>query len=153
MRPGGNAYNQRAVLAAHEHRDLQAVYFYTRSLAVPQPFSIARENLVQLFEKVRQEHAKLAPGGANSRAAKNPSAGWKLPELSKIVQTRFLHLQGAGLPALIIKNERLRFSMRRLENRCRRLIFSLLHTTGCIRAGNKPKTPCRMLSREGRKLC
>ena len=77
-----------------EHRELQAVYYYTRSLAVAQPFSIARENLIQLFEKVRQEHAKLAPG--NSRiGAKNPFAGWKLPELSKIVHLRFLHLQGA----------------------------------------------------------
>ena len=92
---GGNAYNQRAVLAAHGGRDLQAVYFYTRSLAVAQPFSIARENLVQLFEKVRQEHAKLAPG-SKSRGFKNPNSGWKLPELNQIVQTRFLHLQGCS---------------------------------------------------------
>ena len=90
---GGNAYNQRAVLAAHEERSLQAVYFYVRSLAVASPFSIAKQNLVQLFEKVRVEHGKLPPPSQN-RAAQRPASGWKLPELTKVVQTRFLHLQG-----------------------------------------------------------
>ena len=49
---GGNAYNQRAVLAAQDGRDLQAVYYYFRSLGVPSPFLVAKENLIQLFEKV-----------------------------------------------------------------------------------------------------
>jgi len=42
------------VLAAQDGRDLQAVYYYFRSLGVPSPFHVAKENLIQLFEKVGQ---------------------------------------------------------------------------------------------------
>ena len=81
------------MLAAHDGRDLQAVYHYVRSLTVASPFSIAKQNLVELFEKVRAEHGKLPPP-AQGKASQRPAAGWKLPELSKVVQIRFLHLQG-----------------------------------------------------------
>ena len=51
---GGNAHNQLAVLATYRNDELSAVYHYFRSLAVAEPFLIARENLLLLFEQNRQ---------------------------------------------------------------------------------------------------
>lgn len=98
---GGNAYNQRAVLAGYEKNDLQAIYYYVRSLAVASaPFLIAKENLRQQFELVRQSHQRLsseqpAPGAARSLH------GRKLVDLTRSVEIGFLHLQGKSpIPAL-----------------------------------------------------
>lgn len=51
---GGNAHNQLAVLATYLADDRSAVYHYFRSLAVTEPFLIARENLLLLFEQNRK---------------------------------------------------------------------------------------------------
>ncbi len=48
---GGNAHNQLAVLATYRDDERSAVYHYFRSLAVAEPFLIARENLLLLFEQ------------------------------------------------------------------------------------------------------
>lgn len=90
---GGNAYNQRAVLAAYAAHELDAVYGYIRSLSVAIPFTIARENLNQLFEQIRQRHQKL-PERSASRTGPRSLRGCKLPELMRSVETRFLHLHG-----------------------------------------------------------
>lgn len=89
---GGNAFNQRAVLAGYEKRDLAAVYHYFRSLSVAAPFTVARENLRQLFEQLRRRQRKL-PSAEEGRAPRSLH-GWKLPELVEAVELRFLHLQG-----------------------------------------------------------
>ena len=51
---GGNAHNQLAVLATYRNDELSAVYHYVWSLAVAEPFLIARENLLLLFEQNRK---------------------------------------------------------------------------------------------------
>lgn len=51
---GGNAHNQLAVLATYLANERSAVYHYFRSLAVIEPFLIARENLLLLFEQNRK---------------------------------------------------------------------------------------------------
>ncbi|KAK9847606.1 hypothetical protein WJX84_003357 [Apatococcus fuscideae] len=52
---GGNAFNQLAVLSLQAREEAAAVHFYFRSLAVAQPFPMARENLIMLFEGTRQK--------------------------------------------------------------------------------------------------
>ena len=93
---GGNAYNQRAVLAMYETRELEAVYNYFRSLGVTSPFTIAKENVNQLFEQVRQRQKGLPPP-ALGRGSHKPTTSWKLPDLMRTVETRFLHLHGEAL--------------------------------------------------------
>ncbi|KAK9817739.1 hypothetical protein WJX72_001469 [[Myrmecia] bisecta] len=73
---GGNSYNQLAVLATYTDNELGAVYHYFRSLAVPLPFLIARENLNLLFEQTRAKHAKLT---ASQRPGRGGGAREKLP--------------------------------------------------------------------------
>ena len=58
---GGNAHNQLAVLATYLADDRSAVYHYFRSLAVTEPFLIARENLLLLFEQNRKRCAQASP--------------------------------------------------------------------------------------------
>lgn len=69
----GNAHNQLAVLATYNSstkddpllvpyalNEMEAIYRYFRSLAVPEkPFSSARENLINLFEKNRLRFLQL----------------------------------------------------------------------------------------------
>lgn len=56
---GGNAHNQLAVLSTYLGDDRGAVYRYFRSLAVEEPFMIARENLLLLFEQNRRRWATV----------------------------------------------------------------------------------------------
>ncbi|KAK1386573.1 DNA/RNA-binding domain [Heracleum sosnowskyi] len=55
----GNPHHQLAILASYSGDDLVAVYRYFRSLAVDNPFSTARENLIIAFEKNRQSYSQL----------------------------------------------------------------------------------------------
>lgn len=57
----GNPYNQMAVMSYYTGDELRAVYCYFRSLAVAQPFSTARENLLMLFEKNRTRYISNTP--------------------------------------------------------------------------------------------
>ena len=59
---GGNAHNQLAVLATYLADERGAVYHYFRSLAVEEPFLIARENLLLLFEQNRKRWARPPTG-------------------------------------------------------------------------------------------
>ena len=51
---GGNSFNQLAVLATYHEAELPAVAHYFRSLACARPFTVARENLLLLFEHNRE---------------------------------------------------------------------------------------------------
>ncbi|KAL1821006.1 hypothetical protein ACET3Z_015875 [Daucus carota] len=55
----GNPHHQLAILASYSGDELVAVYRYFRSLAVDNPFSTARENLIIAFEKNRQIYSQL----------------------------------------------------------------------------------------------
>eukprot|EP00252_Welwitschia_mirabilis_P011770 TRINITY_DN2618_c0_g1_i1.p1 TRINITY_DN2618_c0_g1~~TRINITY_DN2618_c0_g1_i1.p1 ORF type:complete len:1126 (-),score=267.15 TRINITY_DN2618_c0_g1_i1:602-3979(-) len=55
----GNPHHQLAILATYAGDELVAVYRYFRSLAVESPFSTARDNLVLIFEKNRQNYSQL----------------------------------------------------------------------------------------------
>ncbi|GFY84661.1 telomerase activating protein Est1 [Actinidia rufa] len=55
----GNPHHQLAILASYSGDELVAVYRYFRSLAVENPFSTARDNLIIAFEKNRQSYSQL----------------------------------------------------------------------------------------------
>ncbi|XP_031385578.1 protein SMG7 [Punica granatum] len=57
----GNPHHQLAILASYSGDDFLTVYRYFRSLAVDNPCSTARDNLIVAFEKNRQSFAQL-PG-------------------------------------------------------------------------------------------
>ncbi len=107
---GGNSFNQLAVLATYTEAHLPAVYYYYRSLAVAQPFQVARENLLLLFEQNRVQYEQLGGssgqggGGRASRGRgrhRGPAAQQQqkprvpiaalLPKLT----TRFVRVHGA----------------------------------------------------------
>ena len=52
----GRPYNQLALLAVHTRRKLDAIYYYTRSLAtLGNPILTARESLIALFDDARRK--------------------------------------------------------------------------------------------------
>ncbi|XVF69492.1 hypothetical protein PTKIN_Ptkin11bG0086600 [Pterospermum kingtungense] len=55
----GNPHHQLAILASYSGDELVAVYRYFRSLAVDNPFSTARDNLIVAFEKNRHNYSQL----------------------------------------------------------------------------------------------
>lgn len=55
----GNPHHQLAIVATYSGDDVVAVYRYFRSLAVDNPFSTARENLIVAFEKNRKSYSQL----------------------------------------------------------------------------------------------
>ncbi|GMP97761.1 hypothetical protein CsSME_00045897 [Camellia sinensis var. sinensis] len=55
----GNPHHQLAILASYSGDELLTIYRYFRSLAVDNPFSTARDNLIIAFEKNRQNHSQL----------------------------------------------------------------------------------------------
>lgn len=63
---GGNPHHQLAILASYSGDVLLTVYLYFRSLAVDNPFTTARDNLIIAFEKNRQSYCQLL---ADSKAA------------------------------------------------------------------------------------
>ncbi|XP_062014947.1 nonsense-mediated mRNA decay factor SMG7 [Rosa rugosa] len=65
----GNPHHQLAILASYSGDELVTVYRYFRSLAVDNPFSTARDNLIVAFEKNRQSYSQLS-GNANASALK-----------------------------------------------------------------------------------
>ncbi|XP_020579368.1 protein SMG7 [Phalaenopsis equestris] len=72
----GNPHHQLAILASYSNDDFVTTYRYFRSLAVDNPFSTARDNLIIAFEKNRQRVAQL-PGAktATSNVLPPRSAG------------------------------------------------------------------------------
>ncbi|KAG8087108.1 hypothetical protein GUJ93_ZPchr0010g10365 [Zizania palustris] len=57
----GNPHHQLAILASYSGDEVTAIYRYFRSLAVDNPFSAARENLILAFDKNHEIYAHL-PG-------------------------------------------------------------------------------------------
>lgn len=55
----GNPHHQLAIVATYSGDEVVAVYRYFRSLAVDNPFSTARENLIVAFEKNRKSYSQL----------------------------------------------------------------------------------------------
>ncbi|KAL3747559.1 hypothetical protein ACJRO7_016365 [Eucalyptus globulus] len=55
----GNPHHQLAILASYSGDDLVTIYRYFRSLAVDNPCSTARDNLIVAFEKNRQSYSQL----------------------------------------------------------------------------------------------
>ncbi|XP_028127386.1 protein SMG7-like isoform X1 [Camellia sinensis] len=55
----GNPHHQLAILASYSGDELLTIYRYFRSLAVDNPFSTARDNLIIAFEKNRQNYSQL----------------------------------------------------------------------------------------------
>ncbi|PKA62439.1 Protein SMG7 [Apostasia shenzhenica] len=116
----GNPHHQLAILASYSSDDLVTVYRYFRSLAVDNPFSTARDNLIIAFEKNRQKVAQLTNSNAASSNAMslrstgrgrgrvnakllskdgNTEASMKeqvrsLPEIFKAFSIRFVRLHG-----------------------------------------------------------
>ncbi|CAN4109309.1 unnamed protein product [Withania somnifera] len=73
----GNPHHQLAILASYSGDELVAIYRYFRSLAVENPFTTARDNLIIAFEKNRQCYSQL-PGDAkvsSIKAAPSRTAG------------------------------------------------------------------------------
>ena len=50
----GNPFNQLAVIATYRDEDMDAVYYYFRSIAVRMPFMTAEENLNLIFQKTKR---------------------------------------------------------------------------------------------------
>lgn len=55
----GNPHHQLAIVASYSGDELVSIYRYFRSLAVDNPFTTARENLIIAFEKNRQSYSQL----------------------------------------------------------------------------------------------
>ncbi|GMP97763.1 hypothetical protein CsSME_00045897 [Camellia sinensis var. sinensis] len=55
----GNPHHQLAILASYSGDELLTIYRYFRSLAVDNPFSTARDNLIIAFEKVSMCYVEL----------------------------------------------------------------------------------------------
>ncbi|XVF04847.1 hypothetical protein REPUB_Repub05bG0120600 [Reevesia pubescens] len=68
----GNPHHQLAILASYSGDELLAVYRYFRSLAVDNPFSTARDNLIVAFEKNRHNYSQL-PGDVKTSLVKEPA--------------------------------------------------------------------------------
>ncbi|XWS73649.1 hypothetical protein CRYUN_Cryun02cG0146800 [Craigia yunnanensis] len=68
----GNPHHQLAILASYSGDELLAVYRYFRSLAVDNPFSTARDNLIVAFEKNRHNYSQL-PGDVKAPLVKVPA--------------------------------------------------------------------------------
>lgn len=68
----GNPHHQLAILASYSNDDLVTIYRYFRSLAVDNPFSTARENLIIAFEKNRQKITELPIAKAASSKVLHP---------------------------------------------------------------------------------
>lgn len=102
--PGGNSFNQLAVLATYNEAHLQAVCHYFRSLAVAHPFQVARENLLLLFDQARAKHERLPPSQATTAtpgkvqgrgrgiAAQKPKV--PIAQLLPVLAIRFAHAHG-----------------------------------------------------------
>lgn len=66
----GNPHHQLGILATYSGDEFEAIYCYFRSLAVDNPFSTARDNLIIEFEKNRQSFSQLC-WGAKASLTKN----------------------------------------------------------------------------------
>uniref|UniRef100_A0A0D9X6I6 DNA/RNA-binding domain-containing protein n=1 Tax=Leersia perrieri TaxID=77586 RepID=A0A0D9X6I6_9ORYZ len=66
----GNPHHQLAILASYAGDEVTAIYRYFRSLAVDNPFSAARENLILAFDKNHEIYAKLS-GNSKAPTAKS----------------------------------------------------------------------------------
>lgn len=87
-------------MANIQKRPLPAIYYYIRSLATPHPFTVAKENLGQIFEQARVNYHALSSFDDAARKETRPAYGWKLPDLVRHVETRLLHLHGESFITL-----------------------------------------------------
>ncbi|CAN4118646.1 unnamed protein product [Withania somnifera] len=100
----GNPHHQLAILSSYSSDDLVAIYRYFRSLAVENPFTTARDNLIIAFEKNRQSYSQLAGDAKVSsiKAAPSRTTGkgrgkGEMRHISEIFQTfstGFVRLNG-----------------------------------------------------------
>ncbi|KAI7980681.1 Protein SMG7 [Camellia lanceoleosa] len=67
----GNPHHQLAILASYSGDELVTIYRYFRSLAVDNPFTTARDNLIIAFEKNRQSYSQLL-GDVKASVKKTP---------------------------------------------------------------------------------
>ncbi|KAE8678867.1 Protein SMG7 [Hibiscus syriacus] len=68
----GNPHHQLAILASYSGDELVVVYRYFRSLALDNPFSTARDNLIVAFEKNHHNYSQL-PGDVKAPLVKEPA--------------------------------------------------------------------------------
>ncbi|EEE68449.1 nonsense-mediated mRNA decay factor SMG7 isoform X2 [Oryza sativa Japonica Group] len=69
----GNPHHQLAILASYAGDEVTAIYRYFRSLAVDNPFSAARENLILAFDKNHDIYAQLSGNSKVPNAKSLPS--------------------------------------------------------------------------------
>ncbi|KAF5750285.1 protein SMG7-like [Tripterygium wilfordii] len=82
----GNPHHQLAIVASYSGDELLAIYRYFRSLAVDNPFSTARDNLIVAFEKNRQSFSQLV-GDANGTSVKSAPMQMNVKERGKVGTT------------------------------------------------------------------
>ncbi|KAE8711329.1 Protein SMG7 [Hibiscus syriacus] len=68
----GNPRHRLAILASYSGDELVAVYRYFRSLALDNPFTTSRDNLIVAFEKNRHNYSQL-PGDLKAPLVKEPT--------------------------------------------------------------------------------
>ncbi|CAL0307466.1 unnamed protein product [Lupinus luteus] len=79
----GNPHHQLALLASYSGDELGTIYRYFRSLAVDNPFTTARDNLIVAFEKNRQSYSQLC-GDVKALAARESSGQLTSKERGKV---------------------------------------------------------------------
>lgn len=78
----GNPWNQLAVLATYEHKDLDAVYFYCRSVLCKSPFASGIDNLMSVFEKYSITHfSEMNVNNHNKVSRRNKEDNMRLKQL------------------------------------------------------------------------
>ncbi|KAF5747938.1 hypothetical protein HS088_TW05G00669 [Tripterygium wilfordii] len=82
----GNPHHQLAMVASYSGDALLAIYRYFRSLAVDNPFSTARDNLIVAFEKNQQSFSQLV-GDANGTPIKSAPMQMNAKERGKVGTT------------------------------------------------------------------
>ncbi|CAK9188497.1 unnamed protein product [Ilex paraguariensis] len=105
----GNPHHQLAILASYSGDELVAVYRYFRSLAVDNPFTTARDNLIIAFEKNRQSYSQLLGDVKASSAKKAPvkmtgkgrgKGETRLPAKDNGVEASLVKEKTSGIPEI-----------------------------------------------------
>ncbi|KAJ6747612.1 hypothetical protein OIU74_029967 [Salix koriyanagi] len=89
----GNPHHQLGILATYSGGEFEAIYCYFRSLAIDNPFSTARDNLIIEFEKNRQSFSQLC-GDAKASLTKNATRQIGRRGRGKRQRIRFVRLNG-----------------------------------------------------------
>ncbi|XP_051140916.1 nonsense-mediated mRNA decay factor SMG7-like [Andrographis paniculata] len=98
----GNPHHQLAILAGYSNDELLSIYRYFRSLAVENPFSTARDNLIIAFEKNRQSYT-LILGDAKKNKAKTITS--RVPRKGRGKEDAKSPLKENKVKAIAVKEE------------------------------------------------